>query len=163
MMPMVIDSPSTWPMIRLLRQPSALRVPNSRTRRDTADMVSRLASRKAATRTAIASHLPRLLARLEALDSEPVTSLARSLEVVTVALGVACVISLDTVEISGRAGRRHVDRVHLVLHAGQRLRAAERDVDVGRIWPAAARDPDHLERGPGDADFEPRLSLFCLA
>ncbi len=41
-------------------------------------MVSRLASRNAAISTAIASHLPRLLARLEALDSEPVTSLARS-------------------------------------------------------------------------------------
>ena len=99
MMPVVTDSPSTWPTIRLLRQPSALSVPNSRTRRDTAEMVSRLASMKAAARTAIASHLPRLRARLEALASEPVTSLARSLEVVTVALGVTCVISLDTVEI----------------------------------------------------------------
>ena len=99
MMPIVIDSPRTWPTIRLLRQPSALSVPNSRTRRDTADMVSRLASRKAAASTAIASHLPRLRARLEALASDPVTSLARSLEVVTVALGATCVISLDTVEI----------------------------------------------------------------
>jgi hypothetical protein len=99
MMPIVTDSPSTWPTIRLLRQPSALSVPNSRTRRDTAEIVSRLASRKAAARTAIASHLPRLRARPDALASEPVTSLARSLEVVTVALGVTRVISLDTVEI----------------------------------------------------------------
>jgi hypothetical protein len=66
-MPMPMDSPRTWPMIRRLRQPSALSVPNSRTRRATADMLSRLASRKAAARTAAASHLPRLRARLEAL------------------------------------------------------------------------------------------------
>src|SRR5215467_10659497 len=99
MMPMVIDSPSTWPTIRLLRQPSALSVPNSRTRRDTADIVSRLASRKAAARTATASHLPRLRARLEALASDPVTSLARSLEVVTLAVGATRVNSLDTVLI----------------------------------------------------------------
>ena len=84
MTPSVTDSPITWPTMRRLCQPSAFSVPNSRTRRDTAAIVSRLASRNAAMRTAIASHLPRLLARLEALDSEPVTSLARSLEVVTV-------------------------------------------------------------------------------
>ena len=71
-------------------------MPNSRTRRDTADMVSKLASRNAAISTATASHLPRLLARLEALDSEPVTSLARELEVVTVALGSSEEISLET-------------------------------------------------------------------
>src|SRR5450755_3050165 len=55
-MPMTTASPTTWPMTRRLRQPSALSVPNSRTRRETADIVSRLASRKAATSTAIASH-----------------------------------------------------------------------------------------------------------
>ena len=83
-------------MMRRLFQPIAFSVPNSRTRRDTAAIVSRLASRNAATRTASASHLPRLLARLEALDSEPVTSLARSLEVVTVSPGSALEISLWT-------------------------------------------------------------------
>jgi hypothetical protein len=38
-------------------------------------------------------NLPRLLARLDALASEPVTSLARSLDVVTVSEGRACLIS----------------------------------------------------------------------
>ncbi len=93
---MTSASPMIWRMIRRLRQPSALSVPNSRTRRDPADTVSKLARPNAAASTATASHLPRLLARLEALDSEPVTSLARSLEVVTVALGRAPEISLDT-------------------------------------------------------------------
>ena len=87
-------SPITWPTMRRLRQPRAFSVPNSLTRRDTAAMVSRLAIANAATSTTIASHLPRLLARLEALASDPVTWLARSLEVVTVALGswplIAC-------------------------------------------------------------------------
>ncbi len=59
-------------------------------------MVSRLASRNAAISTAIASHLPRLLARLDALDSDPVTSLARLLEVVTVAFGRIAEISVPT-------------------------------------------------------------------
>ena len=89
MMPSATVSPITWPMMRRLFQPSAFSVPNSRTRRETAAIVSRLASRNAAIRTASASHLPRLLARLEALDSEPVTSLARSAEVVTVSDGRA--------------------------------------------------------------------------
>jgi hypothetical protein len=48
------------------------------------------------TSTAMASHLPRLLARLEVLASEPVTSLARSLELVTVDDGTALEISLET-------------------------------------------------------------------
>ncbi len=59
-------------------------------------MVSRLASRNAAISTAIASHLPRLLARLDALASDPVTSLARLAEVVTVAPGSMPLISLAT-------------------------------------------------------------------
>ena len=100
MIPRVTDSPMTWPTMRRLFQPSAFSVPNSRTRRETAASVSRLASRNAAMRTAIASHLPRLLARLEALDSEPVTSLARSLEVVTVSDGSARAISLETVPMA---------------------------------------------------------------
>jgi hypothetical protein len=74
----------------------AFSVPNSRTRRETAASVSRLASRNAAISTAMASHLPRLLARLDALASEPVTSLARSLEVATVSEGSALEISLET-------------------------------------------------------------------
>ena len=43
--PITIDSPITWLITRRLRQPSALSVPNSRTRRATADIVSKLASR----------------------------------------------------------------------------------------------------------------------
>ena len=93
---MATDSPMTCRTIRRLRQPRAFSVPNSRTRRDTAAIVSRLATRNAAISTMIASHLPRLLARLEVLASEPVTSLARSLELVTVDDGTALEISLDT-------------------------------------------------------------------
>ena len=65
-----------------------------------AAIVSRLASRKAAIRTASASHLPRLLARLDALARDPVTSLARSADVVTVAPGTALRISFCTVAMS---------------------------------------------------------------
>ena len=75
-MPMAMDSPSTWPMIRRLRQPSAFSVPNSRTRRVTAAIVSRIASPNAAASTATDSHLPRLSARLAALPTDPVTWLA---------------------------------------------------------------------------------------
>jgi len=84
-------------MMRRLFQPSAFSVPNSRTRRETAAIVSKMARPNAASSTAMASHFPRLLARLEALDSEPVTSLARSLEVVTVSEGRAVFISDETV------------------------------------------------------------------
>ena len=97
---MTSDSPMIWRMIRPLVQPIALSVPNSRTRRVTALMVRMLARPKAATSTATASHLPRLLASVDALDSDPVTSLARSLDVVTVAAGRAVAISLDTAEMS---------------------------------------------------------------
>ena len=100
MMPSVIDSPITWPITRRLRQPRALSVPNSRVRRDTAARVSRLASRNAAIRTAIASHLPRLLARLDALARDPVTSLARSADVVTVTPCTVFWISFCTAAIS---------------------------------------------------------------
>src|SRR5216683_401529 len=97
--PMTTDSPITWATTRRLRQPRALSVPNSRTRRDTAAMVSRLASRKAAMSTATASHLPRLLARLAVLASDPETSLARSLDVVTVADGSSLLIACCTLLI----------------------------------------------------------------
>ena len=90
----------TWPMTRRLRQPRAFSVPNSLTRRDTAAIVSRLATANAATSTAIASHLPRLLARLEALAREPVTWLARSPEVVTVAVGSWLLIDCCTALMS---------------------------------------------------------------
>src|SRR5580704_15042014 len=100
MMPIAIDSPSTWPTTRRDRQPSGFSVPNSRMRRDTADMVSRLASRNAAMRTAIASHLPRLLASDAALDSEPVTSLARLFSSVTVEPDTVLLIVLDSVVMS---------------------------------------------------------------
>ena len=59
-------------------------MPNSRTRRETAEEVSRPATRNAATRTAMESHLPTLVARSEAVEREPETVSARSAEVVTV-------------------------------------------------------------------------------
>src|SRR5215469_1729507 len=98
-MPITTASPSTWPMTRRLFQPSALSVPNSRTRRETADIVSRLASRNAAMSTATASHLPRLEARLEALATDPVICLSRSEELVTVAFGSSREISFETVSM----------------------------------------------------------------
>src|SRR5690242_9379377 len=82
--PLTMDSPTTCRVTLRLGQPSAFRVPNSRTRRETAEEVSSAATRKAAARTAIDSHLPTLVARLEAVDSEPETVEARSAEVVTV-------------------------------------------------------------------------------
>jgi hypothetical protein len=100
MMPVVTDSPSTWLTIRPLRQPSAFSVPNSGTRRATAAMVSRLATANAAISTSTASHLPRAPASLAALAADPVISLARSLELVTVAFGSRCWISLRTAPMS---------------------------------------------------------------
>ena len=47
-MPIARVSPMTWAVIWPLRQPSALRVPNSRTRRATAARVSKLATATAA-------------------------------------------------------------------------------------------------------------------
>ena len=75
-------------------------MPNSRTRRETADTVSRLATAKAAISAATASQVPRRSASVEALDSEPLTWLARSSEVVTVALGRISLISALTVAMS---------------------------------------------------------------
>lgn len=77
-------SPTTWRVTRPDVQPRALSVPNSRTRRETAAEVSSPATRDAATSTAMDSHLPTLVAREEAVDSEPETVSARSAEVVTV-------------------------------------------------------------------------------
>ncbi len=97
---MATVSPITWATIRRVRQPRALSVPNSRTRRDTAAIVSKLASRNATTRTVTSSQAPRFLARLAVLDSDPVTSLARSLELVTVAAGSSALTSRCTAAIS---------------------------------------------------------------
>src|SRR3954470_18437494 len=97
--PLTMDSPTTWRVTLRLGPPSAFRVPNSRTRRDTAEEVSSAATRKAATSTAIDSHLPTLEARLEAVDREPETVEARSEEVVTVVPEMLPWISFFTVEI----------------------------------------------------------------
>ena len=83
----------TCPTTLRLRHPRALSVPNSLIRRPTADIVRRLATAKAAISAATDSHVPRRLARLEALASEPLTCAARSSAVVTVALGSAFWIS----------------------------------------------------------------------
>src|SRR5258708_27849429 len=100
MRPMTSASPMIWRRMRRLRHPIALRVPNSRTRRETAEMVRMLAIPNAAARTAAASHLPRLLARLDALESDPVTWLARLPELVTVAFGSAAEVSFETAVMS---------------------------------------------------------------
>ena len=138
-MPVLTDSPSTWPTIRLLRQPSAFSVPNSGTRRATAAMVSRLATANAAISTSTASHLPRSLASLAALAADPVISLARSAELVTVGLRQQVLDLLLHRGDVGGAGRGHVDRVDLAVHGlagagigGQRLGAGQRDVHLGR-------------------------------
>ena len=81
-----------------MRQPIALRVPNSRTRRETAAIMRRPATRKATASAATESHRPRLDVRVEALESAPLTSLARSAEVETVAEGSAAFTSAATVE-----------------------------------------------------------------
>ena len=99
MSPWTRASPITCPTTRRLRHPSALSVPNSRIRRPTADKVRRLATAKATTSATIESHAPRWPARLEALDSDPVTCDARSFAVVTVAFGSACLISDLTAEM----------------------------------------------------------------
>src|SRR5580693_9452816 len=95
-MPIATASPITWKTILRLFQPSAFSVPNSRIRRVTAAIVSRLARKNAAMSTAIASHLPRLFARLAALEIEPVTSLASVFWSVTVEPGTALEIELAT-------------------------------------------------------------------
>ena len=92
------DDPAAAPPHRLER--AELADPARASALIRAGNVKMLAIPNAAARTATASHLPRLLARLDALDSDPVTWLARSLEVVTVALGSAPEISFETVLMS---------------------------------------------------------------
>jgi hypothetical protein len=77
----------TWAVIRPLRQPSALSVPNSRTRRPTAATVSRLATATEPSSASPASQVPRLLASCAVVFSDPATLLARLAELVTVADG----------------------------------------------------------------------------
>ena len=86
----------TWAMIHRPRQPSALSVPNSRTRRATAAMVSSTATANAAMSTRTDSHLTRSSVSRAAAVTEPLTWLARLLGVVTVALGRTLAISLPT-------------------------------------------------------------------
>lgn len=62
-------------------------MPNSLTRRETAEEVSRPATRKAAARTAYESQVPTVEASEEAVEREPETVSARSAEVVTVVSG----------------------------------------------------------------------------
>ncbi len=104
--PFTMDSPTTCRVTLREGQPSALRVPNSRTRRDTAEEVSS-AARNAATSTAMDSHLPTLVARFEAVDREPETVEARSAEVVTVVpemffwmVALTVVICLESVALT---------------------------------------------------------------
>ncbi len=98
--PTARDSPITWAMILRPRQPSALSVPNSRTRRATAAMVSSTATANAAISTRMDSHLPRSSASRAADVTEPLTSLARLLGVVIVALGRILAISFCTASMA---------------------------------------------------------------
>ena len=76
----------------------------------------------AAASTAIDSHLPRLFASEAVEDSEPVTDLARSAAVVTVAeVSAALIAGGDRVDL-GRAGGLHVDRRDVPGLLGQGLR-----------------------------------------
>src|SRR5579875_173402 len=98
--PTASDSPMTWAMILRPRQPSAFSVPNSRTRRETAAIVSSTATANAAISTRTDSHLPRSSASFAAEVTEPLTSFARLLGVVTVADGSSLAISLLTAGMS---------------------------------------------------------------
>ncbi len=84
--PCTSDSPATCRVMRPFDQPMALRVPNSRVRRVTPEMVNRMAMRNAAARTTIDSHRPRFDTRVDAVAREPETLEARSDSVETVAL-----------------------------------------------------------------------------
>lgn len=86
MMPWTNDSPATCRVMRPLDQPMAFRVPNSRVRRLTPEIVNRMAMRNAAARTTIDSQVPRFDTRLDAVERDPDTLDARSASVETVAL-----------------------------------------------------------------------------
>ena len=90
----------TCAMIRRPRQPSALSVPNSRTRRETAAIVRITATVNAAISTRIGSHRPRSSASFAVEESEPVISLARLLGVVIVADESSLAISCCTAGMS---------------------------------------------------------------
>ncbi len=97
-MPIARASPMTWNTILRLCQPSAFSVPNSRTRLATATCQQhgeRERGRQHRDRQPPAEQL----ARLDALDSEPVTSLASELAVVTVAFGISALTSFWTLAI----------------------------------------------------------------
>lgn len=93
---MAIVSPMTWAVI-LPRAPSGCR---TRTRRETAAKVSRLATANAAKSANMASHLPRVFASCVVVFSDPVTPFARLAELVTAADGLSREISLVTVPTS---------------------------------------------------------------
>src|SRR5579884_2750850 len=124
--PVTIASPITWRTTRREVQPSALRVPNSRTRRPTADMVNSAATANAAISTAIESHRPRLLAREAAEEIEPVTDLARSAEVVTVAVESAFLIAARRVLPAHLVGGADAELLHPPVHAGRSGQRAAR-------------------------------------
>ena len=146
----VTDSPITWPTMRPHFPAECLqRGSNSRTRRETAASVSRLTSRNAATRTASASHFPRLLARLEALDSETgdlAGQVARGGHGVR-GQGRRRILAGDRWRMSEELLARDVDRLFTSFFMLASFCAtAERDVDVrGVVARGFADDPDDLE------------------
>ncbi len=100
MRPWTTDSPATWPTTRPLDQPIALSVPNSRVRRETPEIVKSTASTTATASTRIESHVPRLVMRAVALESEPETVEARSDCELTVASGSSSSIADCTAAMS---------------------------------------------------------------
>ncbi len=149
------DSPATCRTTRPLLQPIALRVPNSRVRRVTPEIVNRIAIRNAAASTISDSQVPRFAMSPAAEESEPETFAARSACVLTVASGSSVSSSDATVVDRVGARRLHVDRRDLTVHVGEALGGVERDVGVGcrrsrpRRWMRRCRSPRSPRRRSG--------------
>ncbi|CAM5292950.1 hypothetical protein SFUMM280S_03833 [Streptomyces fumanus] len=140
-------------------------MPNSRTRRETAEEVSSPATRKAAIRTTTESHRPTLVASEEAVDNEPETVSAMLAEVVTVVPEMFFWIADLTLFDPLRVGGLDVDRGDLVLDVTEGLGLLQREVEVGGGVPAcsAVAMPMTLYLVPFTVTVEPVLSFFSLA
>ena len=154
MSPCTSDSPATWPTMRRLLQPMAFRVPNSRVRRVTPEMVKRIAIRNAAASTMIDSQVPRFPTRVEAVESDPDTLDAE------VGLGADRVVGqrrlergLQRGDVVGRGGL-HVDARDLAVFAAQALGDVEGDVHVrcGRRVGRRTRRGRRSRIGAADVD-----------
>ena len=168
---MTTDSPSTWPTIRLLRQPRAFSVPNSGIRRATAASVSRHATANAAISTSIASHGPSAPASLATLATDPVISLARCAELVTAAVRQQPVDFLLHRRDVSVAGRGHVDGVDLARMAGRSpgsvasawARASGMYTSGGLLACGWVTMPMTVNLVLASVTVEPTFSLFAVA